>query len=298
MNHSLSLYAATVLFWGTSWFAIKFQLGVVAPQVSLVYRFGMAAIILLVYCLLRGKSLSMGLGTHLKIAALGLFLFSLNYLVFYIATPMLASGLIAVIFSSVILMNMFNGRIFLGRPVQKIVLLGALTGLAGITLVFWPEISTQSSSRIMYGLGLSIVATYLASLGNIMSAKLQQEGQGVIETNALGMGYGALIMLIYVFVSGTPFTFDWSGSYILSLVYLSVCASVLAFGAYLTLIGRIGADRAAYATVMFPIVALMISSVFEDFRWTPLSIAGVACVLAGNIMVTMLPGKQARQPTA
>lgn len=292
MYNSVTLYLTTILVWGTSWFAIRFQLGVVEPEVSLVYRFGLASVVLVIYCLISGKSLRLAKAQHLFVAAQGFFLFSLNYLIFYIATPMLVSGLIAVIFSSVILMNMLNAAIFLRRPVNHLVLLGALFGLTGITLVFWPEItSDQRTGSTVVGLLLSVVATYFASLGNILSARNQQAGLGVIQTNALGMGYGAMLMLLYVLLTGQSFEFDWSAPYVVSLLYLSFFASIIAFGAYLTLIGRIGADRAAYATVLFPIVALAISSVFEEFKWTPLSIGGVVCVLIGNLLVTGLPGK-------
>ena len=289
MYNSLSLYLITVLIWGTSWYAIKFQLGVVAPEVSLFYRFGLASVLLIGFCLGTGRSLGLGFSGHMFVAAQGVFLFSLNYLVFYIATPMLVSGLIAVVFSSIILMNMVNGAIFLGKSVEPKVFVGALFGLTGITMVFWPEVSGNvDSPRIISGLLLSLLATYFASLGNILSARNQKKGIPVIQANALGMGYGALFMLIVSLARGLEFNFEWTQLYVGSLVYLSVFASILAFGAYLTLIGRIGADRAAYATVLFPIVALGISSVFESFSWTLLSLSGVACVLTGNLLVTGL----------
>ena len=107
----------------------------------------------------------------------------------------------------------------------------------------------------------------------------------MLQTNAYGMAYGALLMLIYVLLSGAQFTFEFTSAYVLSLLYLSIFGSIIAFGAYLTLVGRIGADRAAYATVLFPLVALVISSVFEDFIWTPKALVGVALVLLGNLLV-------------
>lgn len=290
------LYLATILIWGTTWFAIKFQLGIVAPEVSLLYRFGLAAVILVGFCLFSGKSLAFSLCDHLFVAGQGACLFSINYLIFYIATGMLTSGLVAVVFSSVIFMNMFNGWLFLGRSVERIVILGASLGLFGITLVFWPELSTDNGQTTsLTGLILCVVATYCASLGNILSARNQQAGLAVVPTNALGMAYGALLMLLFVLVSGSEFKFDFSVEYVLSLLYLSVFGSILAFGAYLTLIGRIGADRAAYATVLFPIVALLISWWFEDYQWTFQSLLGIAIVLVGN---TLLTGRRWRGKTA
>jgi drug/metabolite transporter (DMT)-like permease len=284
-------YLLTVLIWGSTWFAIRFQLGAVDPSLSLVYRFGLAACLLLVWCLIRRVELRFSAKEHLAMAAQGLCLFSFNYLLFYWCTGLITSGLVAIIFSTVIVMNIINGAIFLKKPVQSIVLLGALVGLLGITLVFWHEIeasqavSEQASAKVLKGLGIGLVATFFASLGNILSARNQSHKLPVLQTNAFGMAYGAAFMVIYALVAGVPIVFEWSVGYVGSLLYLSIFGSIIAFGAYLTLVGRIGADRAAYATVLFPLVALVISSIYEDFQWTPLALAGVALVLIGNIMV-------------
>jgi len=280
MAASPSLYLLTILIWGTSWFAIKFQLGVVAPEVSLVYRFGLAALLLALFCRLTKRSFDFALRDHGFILLQAICLFS-------DATALLTSGLIAVVFSSMMFMNMFNQALFLRRRVEPVVMLGAMLGLIGISAIFWPEIkATNASSDVTRGLLLSVLATYLASVGNIVSARNQQTGLPVIQTNAMGMGYGALVMFLYAWVLGSTFNYDFSWGYSVSLLYLAVFASILAFGAYLTLIGRIGADRAAYATVLFPIVALMISTWFEDFNWSPPALAGVGLVLLGNVLVT------------
>ena len=284
-------YILTVLIWGSTWFAIRFQLGTVDPSVSLVYRFGLAAILLFLWCAFRRVPLRFTLKEHVAIAAQGGCLFSINYLLFYWTTGLITSGLVAIIFSTVIVMNIINGAIFLKKPVQGIVLLGALVGLLGITLVFWHEIaasrevSEAASAAVLKGLGIGLVATLFASLGNILSARNQTQQLPVLQTTAIGMAYGTLIMVIYAIATGVPFVIETSVEYIGSLLYLSVFGSIIAFGAYLTLVGRIGADRAAYATVLFPLVALVISSIFEDFTWTPLALAGVALVLLGNLMV-------------
>jgi drug/metabolite transporter (DMT)-like permease len=284
-------YLLTVLIWGSTWFAIRFQLGAVDPSLSLVYRFGLAACLLLVWCLIRRVELRFSAKEHLAMAAQGFCLFSVNYLLFYWCTGLITSGLVAIIFSTVIVMNIINGAIFLKKPVQSIVLLGALVGLLGITLVFWHEIeasqavSEQASATVLKGLGMGLVATFFASLGNILSARNQSHKLPVLQTNAFGMAYGAGFMVIYALLAGVPVVFEWSVGYVGSLLYLSIFGSIIAFGAYLTLVGRIGADRAAYATVLFPLVALLISSIYEDFQWTPLALAGVALVLIGNIMV-------------
>jgi drug/metabolite transporter (DMT)-like permease len=284
-------YLLTVLIWGSSWFAIRFQLGSVDPSLSLVYRFGLAACLLLVWCVIRRVELRFSAKEHLAMASQGLCLFSVNYLLFYWCTGLITSGLVAIIFSTVIVMNIINGAIFLKKPVQGVVLFGALVGLLGITLVFWHEIeasqavSEQASAKVLKGLGIGLVATLFASMGNILSARNQAHKLPVLQTNAFGMAYGAVFMVVYALISGVPIVFDWTAGYVGSLLYLSIFGSIIAFGAYLTLVGRIGADRAAYATVLFPLVALVISSIYENFQWTPLALAGVALVLIGNVIV-------------
>lgn len=284
-------YLLTVLIWGSSWFAIRFQLGVVDEAVSLVYRFGLAAVLLLGWCFLRRVPMRFSWQEHMALAAQGMCLFCINYLLFYWCTGLITSGLVAIIFSTVIVMNIVNGAVFLKRPVQPAVLIGALVGLSGITLVFWHEIDTArgqsvtATRDVLNGLAIGLVATYFASLGNILSARNQSRGLPVLQSNAFGMAYGSLLMTLYALFRGAPFAFEWTNGYVVSLLYLSVFGSIIAFGAYLTLVGRIGADRAAYATVLFPLVALLISSVFENFVWTPIALLGVALVLFGNVMV-------------
>lgn len=290
LMHTTSLYLTCVLIWGSTWYAIKFQLGVVAAEVSLIYRFSLAAILLLLFCLLSKRNLRFSPSQHLFIGLQGLFLFSTNYLIFYWATGLLTSGIVALLFSSVILMNIVNGAIFLRKPIKGQVVFGALIGIAGIAAVFWSEVvGVQSNTASWQGLWMCLFATFLASIGNILSARNQQQNLPVVQTNAWGMTYGALIMLIYVFFSGASFDYDPTPAYSISLVYLSVFGSILAFGSYLTLIGRIGADKTAYAAVLFPIIALGISTLFEDYRWSAEAIFGFVLVLFGNYLVLKKP---------
>ncbi len=292
-THSTSLYLFSVLIWGSTWYAIEFQLGVVAPEVSLVYRFALAAIILLSFCMLTGRSLKYSLHQHGFIALQGMFLFSSNYLVFYWATGLLTSGIVALMFSTVILMNIINGVIFLRMTISWRVILGACLGIAGIALIFWAELrAVDNSADTWRGLWMCLLATCFASIGNIISARNQKKGIPVIPTNAWGMGYGALIMAVYALASGARFNYDPSFEYSVSLVYLSVFGSILAFGSYLTLVGRIGADRAAYAALLFPIIALGLSTIFEGYQWTPRAVLGFALVLLGNyIALTKTKGR-------
>ena len=290
-NHSISLYFSAVFIWGSTFFAIKFQLGEVAPQLSVAYRFAIASFMLFGWSLFKGLPLRFNRTQHLWMAFQGVFLFCLNYLVIYWATSSLTSGLIAVIFSTIVLMNIANSIVFLRKSASLLMIIGALLGLAGIGLIFAPEITSFSSSNTsLTGVGLSLLGTYIASLGNIISAHNQRQKLPVIQTNAYGMAYGAIILLASAIFQGQPLTFDFSAAYTLSLLYLALFGSVLAFGSYLTLLGRIGPEKAAYTMVLFPLVALGISTVFENYQWTLSSILGVSLVLLGNVIIIIPKG--------
>jgi len=279
-------YLVTVLIWGSTWLGIKLQLGVVEPMVSVVYRFGLAALILLIWCSVKGLNMRFGWREHGFMLLQGILLFGFNYLLFYEAELLVTSGLAAVIFSTILAMNIINGALFLGSAIDKKVVIGGILGLFGIVLVFRPEISSFSFDNDgMNGVILCIFATLLASLGNITSARNQKNKLPIIQSNAYGMAYGALILFIVSLASGKAFIFEYSFVYISSLLYLAIFGSIIAFGCYLTLVGNIGADRAAYATLLFPIVALVISTIWENYQWTISSVAGVFLILLGNFII-------------
>ena len=282
---NLFFYALTVLIWGSTWLAIKYQLGSVAPAFSIAYRFALAALILFIWCLLTSKPMRFSRREHLYIGAQGIMLFALNYLMFYLAELHIASGLAAVVFSTIVIMNLVNGRIFLKTPMQWSVMLGGVLGLIGLGLLFWPEMTAvHFSGPVMTGLLLSFGATYLASLGNILSARNQQHKLPIIQTNAYGMSYGAICMFLLAWLSGAPISIETTPAYLLSLAYLALFGSVIAFGCYLTLIGRIGAGKAAYATLLFPIVALLLSTIWENYHWTLSGLTGIGLILCGNYL--------------
>jgi drug/metabolite transporter (DMT)-like permease len=282
----LILYLVTVFIWGSTWLAITFQLGQVDPALSIAYRFGLAAVILLVYARLRGLSLRFTLRQHGFIALQGLLLFSLNYILVYLAEGLLTSGLVAIIFSMVVILNMVFGALLLGDPINGRVVAGALLGLTGLTIIFWPELQALAlDNQRTLGLLFAGAGSVSASLGNITSARNQRHGLPVIQVNAVGMAYGAVLMAVLAIVRGAPLKFELSTGYILSLIYLAVFGSVVAFGSYLTLLGRIGPGRAAYVTVLFPVIALLLSTLFEGLTWTLAGGLGAVLVLAGNVLV-------------
>lgn len=278
-------YLATVLIWGSTWLAIKFQLGPVDPIQSVAWRFILASLLLFSWCLLRRLPLRFSRRDQLFMLLQGLLLFGFNYLFFYIAELYLTSGLAAVVFSTMVVCNLLNGALFLGHRIEVPVVIGAVIGLCGILLVFWPELAGfELSGKGVLGLGLCFAATYLASLGNIVSARNQQRKLPIIQSNAYGMAYGALAMLLAALLSGQPLQFDASFPYLASLLYLALFGSVIAFGCYLALLGRIGAERAAYVTLLFPLVALLLSTLFEDYQWSAPAMAGVPLILLGNLL--------------
>ncbi|MBT8092569.1 MAG: DMT family transporter [Gammaproteobacteria bacterium] len=281
-----TLYILTVLIWGSTWFAIEFQLGVVAPEVSVVYRYTLASGILFIYCKVNDLNIFFNLKTHLWFALLGLFLFCLNYVFAYSAQVVITSALAAIVFSTMLWMNIILSRWFFGTRAGRRVIVGAVLGISGIFVIFAPQIGEVSlTDSVLFGSLLAMLGALSASCGNMTSQALQQRKLPVIEANAWGMFYGAVLTLIIALLQGREFTFDGTFTYIASLLYLAIFGSVVAFGAYLTLLGRIGAHRAGYATVMFPVVALVLSLLFEGLELDPSIVLGTALVLAGNLLV-------------
>jgi drug/metabolite transporter (DMT)-like permease len=289
------IYATVVLIWGTTWYAIKFQLGVVAPEISLVYRFGLASICVFIYAAATSSSLKLSWRDHRYVALQGLTLFCLNYWMTYLSTAYLTSGLVAVIFTSIILFNLINARIFFGVPVERRVLLAAATGMLGVGLLFLPELrAALGNLSVIRGALLALGATYVASLGN-MAAMRNTRGQlPVVTVNAYGMIYGTVGLAAIALLRGTPIAFAASWTYVVSLLYLSLFGTSLAFGLYLALLQRIGAARAAYTSVLFPVVALTVSTLFEDYRWTVAGFIGLAVLIAGNALA--LGGRTQKLP--
>jgi drug/metabolite transporter (DMT)-like permease len=284
--NNLFLFIIPCLIWGSTWLVIKFQLGVVDPMVSVFYRFLLAGILLLAYCKIKGLNLKFSIRQHMFMFLLGSLLFSINYWLVYIAELSLASGLVAVVFSSLIFLNTFNGAIFLKSKIRKNVLFSAVIGFIGIALIFRDEIFSFHFSNIeSIALLLAVISSLAASLGNITSAYNQRSGLPVIQTNAFGMIYGSLLMMVIAIATGQQFNFDFSFAYISSLLYLSVFGSIIAFASYLTLIGKIGADKTAYITLVVPVIALALSTVFEGYQWTAIAFLGLTLILAGNTLV-------------
>ncbi len=287
---NLILYTVTVLVWGSSWIALTFQLGEVPVQVSVAYRFFLASLILYIFCRVTGRRIRFPLSDHPRIALQGLLLFCTNFFLLYKCTNYLTSGLVSVIFSTLVVWNILGSAVLFRAQIPARVLMGAALGLSGITVVFWPELRAfDLSSDTSGGLLLGLAGTLSASAGMLISSKFQKRGLPIFETTTLAMFYGALFMTVLNLATGEPFAFDPGLPYVSSLLFLAIFASVVGFGCYLTLLGRIGPERAGYATVLFPVVALTLSTLFEGFEWTTFSLSGVALVLVGNVFILLKP---------
>lgn len=280
------LYAATVAIWGTAFYAISLQLGVVPVELSIAYRFGLAAFVFFAFALVTKRTLRFSARDHLGFALIGAFLFCLQYIVLYEALDFIASGPGAVAFSSIVVFNIVFGAIFLKTPLEPKIVFGAGLGVAGIAMVFWSDLRSLNVANLaMAGLALSVFSAALASVGNLLSEHIQRRGVPVIQASAFGMTYGAILSVAIALVLSKQFAFETSFAYAGSLLYLAGVSTVFGFVFYLTLIGRIGAARTGYMWVLIPILALAVSTVFEGYVWTPVAAVGVAVVLVGNALV-------------
>lgn len=283
---SVLLYVATVLIWGSTWLAIEFQLGVVEPQVSLLYRFALAAVLMWIYIGFKKLPMRYGVKEHFFFLALASCVFSFNYLIFYWAQAYLTSAMTSIAFSTLLVMNILNTRLWFGKPIAGRIYIGAALGLAGIVALFWQDIkSLDWSSDAMLGLGLALGGTLVASFGNMASLRNSKRQIGVMQGNAWGMLYGTIILSILVLLSGAEFAFDTALPYVASLLYLSVFGTVIAFACYFVLLKEIGPEKASYSTVMFPVVAVALSMMFEGFIWQSNTVVGFVLVLTGNVIV-------------
>jgi drug/metabolite transporter (DMT)-like permease len=283
---NLALYLISVLVWGSTWFAIEFQLGIVEPEVSIVYRYVGASLLLFGWSFYRRLNLSFGLREHGWFLLMGMFLFGLNYVLAYRAQIYITSALTAIAFSSILWMNILNARLFFGTRAGARTIIGSLLGVVGIVVLFAPQVQNVSlSDTVLLGSVLAMLGALAASFGNMVSQGAQKRGLPVVQSNAWGMLYGAVLSAISSVIAGHTFNFDPSTGYVVSLLYLTLFGSVIAFGAYLTLLGRIGAHKAGYAMVMFPVVALILSILFEGLELDLTIIIGTLLVLAGNIFV-------------
>ena len=260
---NLRLFVACVAIWGSTWLAITFQLGLVPPEASVAWRFALASAILFAYCRARRLPLAYSPRQHAWIALFGVLMFGVSYIFVYRAEQHVVSGLVAVGYSA-----------------------SPLLGMGGITLVFWPEIAhLGEGGATTLGAFYTAAAVLVSTLGSITAHRNNDAGLPLWQPMAWGMLYGAIFSLGVTVAIGEPLLFETTARYALSLLYLAFLGSVLAFASYLTLLERIGPARSGYIGVMVPIVALVISAFFEQFRWQALTFVGIAISVLGNVII-------------
>ena len=292
---NLHLFATCVVIWGSTWLAITFQLGTVAPEVSVGYRFIVAAAAVFAFCRWRGLKLRFTWREHFDLFLFGASMFCISYIFVYYAETYIVSGMVAVGYSAGPLLNMLMARAMFSTPMTTRVTVGALFGIAGIVCVFWHEFANLSVSRnAELGAILTMLSVVASSAGSMVATRIQKSGYSTWSSMAWGMLYGGVMALVIGVILGKPLSFETTVGYVGSLFYLAIFGSVITFACYLTLLARIGAARAAYFGVMVPIVALAVSFFFEKFAWGWLTTLGVALSLAGNIVI--LRGKAESNP--
>lgn len=294
--HPYSLFAVSTLIWGTTWYAITFQLAAVAPELGVALRFAFAGVMILAFCVWRGIGLRYDRRQHAQIALLGFTNYSISYILIYHAEQHIVSGLVAVGYAGAPLINMLLSRWMLGTPLSRRVAVGGGLGLAGIALIFWPELAAlQSNPAVLLGAVQTAIAVLISCYGNVCVGKLYAEGVSGWGPLGLSMLWGGAISLVAALALGVPLTVQTSPAFFASFLYLALFGSILAFGAYFALIGRIGAARAAYVGVMSPVLALLMSAVFEGYDWRLATVLGVLLAVAGNVIALWQPRARATQ---
>ncbi|MEM9358467.1 MAG: DMT family transporter [Pseudomonadota bacterium] len=281
--NSIALFIITVLIWGTSWMPIALQIGPVPVGVSVLYRMALAALLLLTALAATNR---LKLPTQWRFVILqAICLFSLNFVALYNAAALIPSGLLSVVFSFASIFNALNARIFFGDKITAQVVLAGTLGVVGLVLLFWDSFTLAYDLATIRGVGWALLGTMIFSWGNMVSRKNSASGTPPVIANAWGMAVGAAVLLLLVLFTRQEMIVPTDPLYLSALLYLAVFASVIGFTTYLMLVSQIGSAQAGYATVIFPVVALAVSTIFEDYVWTLPAASGVTLALLGNLVM-------------
>ncbi|MBF7689031.1 DMT family transporter [Acinetobacter rathckeae] len=284
MKLNVFLYALVVVLWGTTWSAITLQQSsLIAPEVAVFWRFFIAAMILLLGLATTKKLVKLSLKDHLWCGLQGCFIFGFNFFCFYTAVDYINSGLEAVIFSMAVLFNTLNSKLFFKQPIRLRFYPAVSFGFLGMIALFWHDLQgTHFKLDTLKAIALCLLGTYGFSLGNMLSLYHQKKGNPVLSTTAYAMSYGALVMLLISLLQGHDVFPTLKTVSLLAILYLAIFGSVIGFCAYFFLIGRIGAGNAAYSTLIFPLIALLLATYFEGYIWQSNAVIGIVCILVGN----------------
>jgi len=285
MNNFI-LFSITLFCWSPTWYVIKFQLGYVDPLLSVFYRFIIASMIIFIYLIIKKKKLRFPLNYHLWFLFFGVCLYSINYVFFYLSNTYLISAFPAIVFSTVVIMNILGETFYFNKKPSLKTLIGATIGMLGIIIIFNDEIFSFSLDKGAHiGLFLALIGSFFASTGNMIHQRNLNNNFPSIQTIAYAMLYGSIITFLITQIRGTELMFEYSLSYISSLLYLSIFGSVFAFIYYLKLLENVGPGRAGYIAVVMPVIALIISTFFEKLEWQADLIIGLPILIIGAVLV-------------
>ena len=275
------LFWGPTLIWASTWHVILYQLDAGVPVLnSVAWRFALAALMLFAFARWRGDSLRLPLSAHALMLATGIVQYSGNYYSVYEAERHIPSGLVAVLFSLMVFINAFTGALFFKRPLALRFMLCAIGGVAGVAIIFWPElVATGARPQAGLGLALGLLAVASACAGTVLTLKLTERGLPLVPLLAWCMGYGSLSLVGLSLATSSSLAPGHSAAWWLSLLYLAAFGSVLAFLTYFRLAQKQGPGRAALTSVIIPVIALGLSAALEGWRPHALSLLGMAlCV--------------------
>ncbi len=286
-------FLSVSIFWGLTWYACKIQtLSHIPAMQSVGYRFVISAGLIYLFCKFKKNSMIFSKKDHLSFAAQGLFLYFLNYYLFFNAFSFVSSGLASVVFSTLVFMNVINNGVFLKTPFSMRIILGGGIGFSGMLFVFYPSlVSCSSYKNTLTGLLLCFCATYFASIGSFISQRSQNSSITLPQRMTFSMFYGGIFSLIISLLSGEALSFSWDIHYLGATAYLVIFGSILGFGSYLRLIQTIGSAKAAYTTMINPIIALTVSGFLEGFSWEITTVVGILLILLGCGIVLYQPSR-------
>ena len=280
------LFAICVLTWGTTWYAITFQIGQLSPEVGVALRFALAGAVVLALCALRGEPLGFGAAAHARLALQGAFMYGISYVCVYHAERHLVSGLVAVGYSASPLVTGWGARAFFGTRLTARFIVGGILGLLGVALIFWPEFTKTSASRdTLLGAAFVVSSVVLSAAGSLTASRNRLHGLPFWPALGYGMLYGAATSAVIALLQGHSFAPPPLLSWWLSLLYLSLAGSVLTFACFLTLQERIGPGPTGSVGVMTPFLALVVSMLFEGFRPDVFTLTGAALAIVGNVLM-------------
>jgi drug/metabolite transporter (DMT)-like permease len=275
--------AACALIWGTTWHAIKLQLGVVDPLVSVIYRFTLAAALLFVWCSLRREPVLLSASQHVAAFGVGICIFAIDYACVYKAETRVASAVVAIMFGATALLNLTAFRILHGQRATPGAWVAASLGACGVLLLSWGELLRSGfDAPTFQGLGLALIAVLGTVGGNLFAVRGERAASPLSASTAWSMAYGAAVLALYALLSGRRWSFDVAADYVGSLLYLAVFGSVVAFLLYFGIARRRGYTTASYISALTPLIAMLMSSLFEGKSWAPMAFAGVTLVVLGQ----------------